>query len=83
MPLTLTRHARSMLAERGISEAWVERVVADPEATERDRIDSKLEHCLRRIPEKENRVLRVVTDRSDSPPRVVTAYFDRGAKVGS
>lgn len=83
MRLDLTRHARGMLAERGISEAWVERTVEDPEALERDRIDPKLEHCLRRIPEHGNRVLRVVADRSVSPPRVVTAYFDRNAKVVS
>jgi hypothetical protein len=81
MPLELTQHARNMLRERGISEAWVELALDSPEATERDRVDSKFEHCLRRIPEYGNRVLRVVADRSVSPTRVITAYFDRGAKV--
>ena len=83
MPLDLTRYARDMLSERGIDEAWVERAVESPEVVERDRVDAVLEHCLRRIPENAGRVLRVVADRSVSPVRVVTAFFDRGAKVSS
>ena len=70
-----------MLAGRGISETWVERAVTDPEAVETDKIDPGLDHCLKRIPEYGDRVLRVVADRSASPVRIVTAYFDRGAKV--
>ena len=81
MSLDLTQHAREMLAEREISETWVERTVAGPEGLEPDRIDPGLEHCLRRIPEYGNRVLRVIADRSVSPVRVVTAFFDRSAKV--
>jgi hypothetical protein len=81
MSLDLTQHAREMLGERGIEEAWVERAVGNPESTERDPVDPMLEHCLCRIPEYGNRVLRVVANRSMSPPRVITAYFDRGAKV--
>lgn len=83
MPLYLTQHARDMLRERGIDEAWVERTVTNPETTERDRVAPGIEHCLSHIPEYGNRVLRVVADRSISPPRVITAYFDRGAKVNS
>ena len=83
MPLELTQHARNMLRQRGIDEAWVERTVQDPEATEQDRIDPALEHCVRRIPECGNRVLRVIADRSVTPNRIVAAFFDRGVKVSS
>ncbi len=81
MPLEMTQHARDMLAERGIAEAWVERAVTNPEAVETDETDLGLEHCLQRVPEYGGRVLRVIADRSTSPVRIVTAYFDRGAKV--
>lgn len=70
-----------MMADRGIPEAWVERTVSDPEVVEQGRVDTQLEHCLRHIPENGNRVLRVVANRSISPPRVITVYFDRSAKV--
>ena len=58
----LTRHARAMLAERRIEVAWVERTVGVPEAIEQDRVNLRLDHCLRRIPEYGNRVWRVVAD---------------------
>ncbi len=83
MPLELTQHARDMLVERGISETWAERAVTNPEAVETDETDPGLEHCLQRVPEYGDRVLRVIADRTVSPVRIVTAYFDRGAKVKS
>ena len=82
MPVQLTRHARAMLAERRIEEAWVERTIEAPEAIEQDRVDPRLEHCLRRIPEHGDRVLRVVVaNRAGDSARVVTAFFDRDARV--
>jgi len=42
--------------------------------------DSQLVHHLARIPEQENRVLRVVLNPLASPVRVVTAFFDRKMK---
>ena len=72
-----------MLAERRIEVAWVERTVEAPEAVEQDRVDPRLEHCLRRIPDYGDRVLRVVADRTGDSARVVTAFFDRDARVTS
>lgn len=70
-----------MLAERSIEVAWVEQTVEVPEAIEHDRIDARLDHCLRRIAEYGNRVLRVVADRAQDPVLVVTAFFDRNARI--
>jgi hypothetical protein len=70
-----------MLAERRIEVAWVERKVEVPEAIEPDRVDPRLEHCLRHLPEYGNRVLRVVADRAGDPAQVVTAFFDRDARI--
>lgn len=43
----------------------------------RDFTRPALRHALARIPERGNRVLRVVYNVDVNPPRVVTAYFDR------
>jgi len=73
----LTAHAATVIAEREIDRAWVERVLTTPERTEVDRFDASLSHALGRIEERDQRVLRVVYNASVNPPRVVTAYFDR------
>ncbi len=76
-PYALTAHAAKVIAERGIPMAWVARVLAHPEKTEPDRDDPTLRHALARIPEYEERVLRVVYNETTEPWLVVTAYFDR------
>jgi len=80
MKYELTQHAKNVLAERRISIAWLERILDAPESTEPDKTDSQLVHHLARIPEHENRVLRVVLNPLASPVRVVTAFFDRRMK---
>jgi hypothetical protein len=76
---TLSRHAEQVLAARRIAEEWVELTVRRPTRTEPDKEDPALEHRLRRIPAFGNRVLRVVVTQA-TPPRVVTAYFDRALR---
>lgn len=75
--LELTEHAATVIGEREIDIAWVERVMAAPERTEADRSDPALRHAMAAIPERESRVLRVVYNPSTTPPRVITCYFDR------
>jgi hypothetical protein len=48
-----------------------------PERIEQHASDPALRHALARIPERGDRVLRVVYNVDTDPPRVVTAYFDR------
>jgi len=76
-PYALTVHAAKVIAEREIPIAWVVRVLAHPEKTEPDRDDPILRHALARIPEHEQRVLRVVYNETTEPWLIVTAYFDR------
>ena len=76
----LTAHAIAVMAERQIPLAWVERVLMGPEHIEPDRIDTDLRHALGRIPERDDRILRVVYNKSTKPWRVVTAYFDRAMR---
>ena len=80
MEYELTQHAKDVLAERGIPVDWLEHAIDNPEKVESDPTDIELEHHLARIKEYENRVLRVILNKADSPARVVTAFFDRAMK---
>jgi len=73
----LTAHAATVIAERGINAAWIERALTAPERIEPDAFDASLTHALVRIREREDRVLRVIYNALIDPPRIVTAYFDR------
>jgi hypothetical protein len=76
----LTAHAAAAIAKRGIDAAWIARVLSNPERVEHHASDAALRHALARIPERGDRVLRVVYNVDVNPPRVVTAYFDRRQK---
>ncbi|MBI3570023.1 MAG: DUF4258 domain-containing protein [Gammaproteobacteria bacterium] len=76
----LTAHAETVMAERKIPAAWMERVLQSPERTESDKVDPELRHALGRITEHDDRVLRVVYNVTVNPRRIVTVYFDRGQR---
>jgi hypothetical protein len=80
MTYELTQHARDVLAERHIPMEWLERVMREPELKQPDPADAALERRYRKIPEHENRVLRVVVNTTVAPERVVSVYFDRTMK---
>ncbi len=75
----LTKHAEETIAARRISRTWVERVLAEPLALERDKEDPTLRHALGRVPEHGDMILRVVYNETTLPWSVVTAFFDRKA----
>ena len=76
----LSAHATTVMAEREILEEWVARVLRNPERTEPDATDLMLRHALGRIPERDDRVLRVIYNETVQPWRVITAYFDRAMR---
>lgn len=73
----LSAHAQTVMAERSINVDWLERVLVNPKKVEADKEHRDLRHALGRIPEHDNRVLRVVYNGVVEPVRVVTVYFDR------
>jgi hypothetical protein len=79
-PFTITKHAAEVIAQRGISLEWVERVLKKPQKVEPDAEDPALRHALARIPEHGDRVLRVIYNEFAEPWSVVTAYFDRSLR---
>ena len=74
------RHAADAMGERMIPAPWVQRVVASPELRVSDPNDPKIERFFRRIPEKDNRVLRVAVNTQVAPWRVVSVFFDRNMR---
>jgi hypothetical protein len=64
-----------MMHERLILEDWVYNTVNYPDMTEEKRDDEK--HYLKEIPPNGGKFLRVIVNPSVSPPRVITAFFDR------
>ena len=75
--LIFTQHAEDMLHERGIDRAWVEAAVRDPETLEPDPQRPGVFRAYRRIPERGDRVLRVVYTATGDSLRVLTVFFDR------
>lgn len=59
---------------------WVEQAVTAPVRRSQDPNDRELERFFRRIPERHDRVLRVVVNTRRAPWRVVSVFFDRRAR---
>jgi len=68
-----------MMGKRAIKPEWVDRVIRAPAFRHDDDNDPELEHCLAKIPELANRVLRVIVSKSE-PKKVITLYPDRNMK---
>ena len=77
MNLSFTRHARQVMVERDISQHWIDAVVNAPGFHAPDPNDSSLVRSYGRVPERGDRVLRVVVNTSTDPWRVVSVFFDR------
>ncbi|MFQ5895471.1 MAG: DUF4258 domain-containing protein [Nitrospinota bacterium] len=70
-----SQHARDMLKERNIREAWVRLAVENPE--KREPKEDGTVHYIRSIGEHGGRCLRVVVNPAVQPPRILTLFFDR------
>lgn len=79
-PYQISDHARKTILERDIDLAWISRVVQHPIKTHPDLLDPEAMHALAKIPERGDRVLRVIYNPTVSPWRIVTAFFDRRMK---
>ncbi len=80
MKYILTKHAKDVIAERAIPLDLVESAINNPEFIEPDTSDSELEHRLKKIPEFDNKVIRVIVDKNQLPIKIITAYFDRAMR---
>jgi len=82
-PLRLTAHAQFAAAERGIDSLWIEQTAREPDWALADPERPEAERRFRTISEFGDRVLRVACVESATEIRVLTVFFDRGAKKPS
>ena len=73
--MEFSKHFNQMLEERNIRRDWVDQALDVPDNVED--IEDRTRHYIKKIPEYENRWLRVVINIRVNPNRAVTAFFDR------
>ena len=78
--LDYTRHAIHAMEERMIPREWVESAVEEPALRTTDPNVPEAERFFRRVPERGDRVLRVVVNTRVVPWRVVSVFFDRSKR---
>ena len=76
MEFEFTQHAMDAMDERGIAIEWVEDAVREPDLRTPDRGDPQLERFYRRVPQRDDRVLRVVVNTRFAVWRIVSVFFD-------
>ena len=80
MNLAFTEHANHALKNRLIEKQWVLETMKQPDFRQPDPNDTELERFYRKIPERGDRVLRVVVNTRLAPWRIVSVFFDRRMK---
>ena len=73
-----SRHFLDMLIERNITEQWVNLAENNPDSIE-DHEDGT-RHYIKKIPDNDNRWLRVIVNVISEPNKEVTVFFDRRLK---
>ena len=81
MAIVLSRHAETVMAARDIATDWVTQALTTPDVSLSDPADPTLMRSYRRIEAANGRILRVVHRQHEGDILVVTAFFDRGAKL--
>ncbi|QUS60225.1 DUF4258 domain-containing protein [Synechocystis sp. PCC 7339] len=82
MDYVLSNHARNELQKperSNIKREWIDQVLTDPDYSDIDERTNTVRKW-KRIPECDNRALRVVYNPDKQPPVVVTVFFDRRFK---
>ena len=77
----LSKYTTDEMEGRGILLSYIEAALTSPDRVVQDMTDPALSRSYKVIPEFGNRVLRVVHRRDGDNIFVVTAHWDRGAKL--
>ena len=78
--IVLSNHARIATTERALDLVWIERTALEPQWVEPELSDPTLERRFRAVPERDDRILRVVCGEDDGIINIVTAFLDRRAR---
>ena len=79
--IKFSKHTADEMAGRGILHSYIEAALTSPDRVMQDATDPALTRSYKIIPEFGNRVLRVVHRPDGDDIFVVTAHWDRGAKL--
>jgi hypothetical protein len=74
----LSKHAVDMMKERNIIKVWIDLTLNEPDWVE-DRTDGN-KHYFKEIIDYGSRYLHIVVNCGLNPNRIVTLFFDCGAK---
>ena len=77
----LSKHTADEIKRRGILLSYIEAALTSPDRVAQDVTDPALSRSYKIIPEFGNRVRRVVYRPDGDDIFVVTAHWDRGAKL--
>lgn len=80
-PLQFTLHAETVISERQLDRAWIELTAREPDWTETDPSGPPTERRYRRIPERDDRIMRVICLETATEIRIITAFLDRKARM--
>jgi hypothetical protein len=80
-PLHFTLHAETVISERQLDRAWIELAVREPDWQETDPLGPPTERRYRRVPECDNRIMRVICLETATEIRIITAFLDRKARM--
>ena len=79
-PIRYTLHAETVLRQRELAKAWVERTTREPEWRSADPGEALAERRFRSVPERGDRVMRVVCVETDVEIRIISVFLDRRAR---
>jgi len=79
--IRLTKHAEEAIEKRNLDLEWIERAITAPEFTDIDPNDPALTRSFKAIAAAGGPILRVVHWPQGDDILVVTAHFDRDAKL--
>lgn len=80
-PLHFTLHAETVISERQLDRTWIELTVQEPEWRETDPSGPPTQRRYRRIPQRDDRIMRVICLETATEIRIITAFLDRKARM--
>ena len=76
----ISAHAQDNIQKRNLLLRWIQDAVEHPDKTEPDETDDELQIAFKKIQDANDKILKVVYNKTVSPIRIVTAHFDRRMK---
>ncbi|TPP11556.1 DUF4258 domain-containing protein [Rhizobium glycinendophyticum] len=80
-PLHFTLHAETVISERQLDRSGIELSVREPDWHEADPAGPPTDQRYRRIPERDDRIMRVICLATTTEIPIITAFLDRKARM--